>query len=180
MTVMTVPRPSNPGTELPAAFGGYWTPYARAFYTAETLGVLAQTHDAVFAAIHLQRRLPVNANVGAAELAPFYAQFGVDAKRFTDTFNSFGVDAKINRARQFATRAKIEGTPSLVVKYATLPAHCAPWPGRYSPPKLYWARTPQVRGAPTKYWGTTGSTPGVGTPDSSELVKYSSSPRFSP
>ena len=102
-------------TPVPAAFGGYWTPYARAFYTAETLGVLAQTHDAVFAAIHLQRRLPVNANVGAAELAPFYAQFGVDAKRFTDTFNSFGVDAKINRARQFATRAKIEGTPSLVV-----------------------------------------------------------------
>lgn len=100
---------------VPAAFGGYWTPYARAFFTAEALGVLPQTHDAMFAAIHLERALPVNANVGAAELAPFYAKHGVDAKRFTDTFNSFGVEAKINRARQFAAKAKIEGTPSLVV-----------------------------------------------------------------
>ncbi|KAF1687141.1 disulfide bond formation protein DsbA [Pseudoxanthomonas broegbernensis] len=100
---------------VPAAFGGFWTPYARAFYTAEALGVLAQSHDAMFAAIHLQRSLPVNPNVGAEQLAPFYARYGVDAKRFADTFNSFGVDAKINRARQFASKSKIEGTPSLVV-----------------------------------------------------------------
>lgn len=100
---------------VPGAFGGYWTPYARAFYTAEALGVLPKTHAATFRAIHLERSLPVNANVGAAELAPFYAQYGVDAKRFADTFNSFGVEAKLNRARQFAARARIEGTPALVV-----------------------------------------------------------------
>ena len=102
-------------TQVPAAFGGYWTPYARAFYAAEALGVLPQSHDAMFNAIHVQRSLPVNANVGAEQLAPFYAQYGVDAKRFADTFNSFGVDAKINRAKQFAMKAKIESTPSMVV-----------------------------------------------------------------
>ncbi|WP_372016713.1 thiol:disulfide interchange protein DsbA/DsbL [Pseudoxanthomonas sp. 10H] len=101
--------------QVPAAFGGYWVPYARAFYTAEALGVLPQSHDAMFNAIHVQRSLPVNNNVTAEQIAPFYAQYGVDAKRFTDTFNSFGVDAKINRAKQFAMKAKIEGTPSLVV-----------------------------------------------------------------
>ncbi|HET6395301.1 MAG TPA: thiol:disulfide interchange protein DsbA/DsbL, partial [Pseudoxanthomonas sp.] len=100
---------------VPAAFGGFWTPYARAFYAAETLGVLERSHEAMFAAIHLQRSLPVNANVGAEQIAPFYAQYGVDAKRFADTYNSFGVDAKVNRARQFATRVRIEGTPSMVV-----------------------------------------------------------------
>ena len=107
-------------TLVPAAFGGYWTPYARAFYTAEALGVLERSHEAMFAAIHLQRSLPVSAKVGAEELAPFYAQYGVDAKRLADTYNSFGVDAKLNRARQFASRSRIEGTPSLVVagKYA--------------------------------------------------------------
>ena len=102
-------------TLVPAAFGGYWLPYARAFYTAEALGVLERSHKAMFAAIHVQRSLPVNANVGAEQLAPFYAQYGIDAKRFADTFNSFGVDAKLNRARQFAARSRIEGTPSLVV-----------------------------------------------------------------
>src|SRR5690606_35732540 len=74
-----------------------------------------QSHGAVFAAIHLQRTLPVSASVGAEQLAPFYAQYGVDAKRFAEVYNSFGVDAKVNRARQFASRARIEGTPSLVV-----------------------------------------------------------------
>jgi thiol:disulfide interchange protein DsbA len=101
--------------QVPAAFGGYWLPYARAFFTAEALGVLPQSHDAMFNAIHVQRTLPVNPNVTAEQIAPFYAQYGVDAKRFADTFNSFGVDAKINRAKQFAVKAKIEGTPSLVV-----------------------------------------------------------------
>ncbi len=101
--------------QVPGAFGGYWTPYARAFYAAEALGVLEQSHEAMFSALHLQRSLPVNPNVTAAEIAPFYAQYGVDAKRFADAYNSFGVDAKINRARQFATKARVEGTPSIVV-----------------------------------------------------------------
>ena len=101
--------------QVPAAFGGYWLPYARAFYAAEALGVLPQSHDAMFNAIHVQRSLPVNNNVTAEQIAPFYAQYGVDAKRFADTFNSFGVDAKINRAKQFAVKTRIEGTPAIVV-----------------------------------------------------------------
>lgn len=101
--------------QVPAAFGGYWNPYARAFYAAEALGVLEQSHEAMFNALHLQRSLPVNANLTAADIAPFYAQYGVDAKRFADAYNSFGVDAKINRARQFAVKSGVEGTPSIVV-----------------------------------------------------------------
>lgn len=102
-------------TQVPAAFGGYWVPYARAFYAAEALGVLPQSHDAMFNAIHVQRSLPVNNDVTGEQIAPFYAQYGVDAKRFTDTFNSFGVDAKINRAKQFAVKTRIESTPAIVV-----------------------------------------------------------------
>ena len=101
--------------QVPAPFGGYWDPYARAYYAAEALGVLAQSNEAMFDAIHVKRTMPVGPNVGAAELAPFYAQYGVDAKRFADAYNSFGVDAKINRARQFAVKSGVEGTPSIVV-----------------------------------------------------------------
>ena len=101
--------------QVPAPFGGSWDPYARAYYAAEALGVLAQSNEAMFDAIHVKRTMPVGPNVGAAELAPFYAQYGVDAKRFADTYNSFGVDAKINRARQFAVKSGVESTPSIVV-----------------------------------------------------------------
>ena len=40
---------------------------------------------------------------------------GVDPKQFADTMASFGVAAKTNRAKQFAARSKITGTPSLIV-----------------------------------------------------------------
>ena len=39
-------------TPVPAAFGGYWIPYARAFFAAQQLGVQERTHQAVFDALH--------------------------------------------------------------------------------------------------------------------------------
>ncbi len=100
-------------TPVPAAFGGYWITYARAFYAAETLGVLEKSHDAVFKAIHIDRSLGLDAT--PEKLGAFYAQYGVDAKTFAATMQSFGVETKLNRAKQFAVRSKIEGTPSVVV-----------------------------------------------------------------
>jgi len=101
-------------TPVPAAFGGHWDPFARGFYAAETMGVVDQTHQALFRAIHLERKLAPNAN--AQQIAEFYASQGVDAKRFADTMQSFGVDAKLNRSRQFAVRSGVEGTPTLIVE----------------------------------------------------------------
>ncbi len=100
-------------TPVPAAFGGYWVTYARAFYAAETLGVLEKSHDAMFQALHVQRTLDVNAT--PEQIGAFYSKFGVDAKTFAATMASFGVETKLNRAKQFAVRSKVEGTPSLVV-----------------------------------------------------------------
>lgn len=98
---------------VPAAFGGYWVTYARAFFAAETLGVLEKTHDAMFNALHVQRSLDLNAT--PEQIGAFYAKYGVDAKTFASTMSSFGVETKLNRAKQFAVRSKIEGTPSIVV-----------------------------------------------------------------
>ena len=100
-------------TPVPAAFGGYWVTYARAFYAAETLGVLEKSHDAVFNALHVQRSLELNAT--PEQIGAFYVKYGVDAKTFANTMASFGVETKLNRAKQFAVRSKIEGTPSVVV-----------------------------------------------------------------
>jgi len=101
---------------VPAMFGGTWDDYARAFYAAETLGVQEKTHDALYNAIHTEKSLKGELGHDSVEdIAKFYAKYGVDPKAFADTMASFGVAAKTNRAKQFAVRSKVSGTPSLVV-----------------------------------------------------------------
>ena len=103
---------------VPAPFGGYWEPYAKAYYAAEAMGVQAQSHDAVFRAIHIDRTLPVQPLPTDEQLGAFYSHYGVDAKQFASTMSSFAVVGKMNRAKQFITRsfgADVATTPTLVV-----------------------------------------------------------------
>ncbi len=101
---------------VPAAFGGTWDNYARAFYAAETLGVQENTHDALYTAIHIEQTLKgERGSDSVQDIANFYGKYNVDPKTFADTMGSFGVAAKVNRGKQFAQRSKIAGTPSLVV-----------------------------------------------------------------
>lgn len=101
---------------LPASFGGTWDDYARAYFAAKTLGVQEATHEPLYAAIHIEGKLKGERGRDSVEdIAAFYAAHGVDAKRFTDTMASFGVNAQAARAKQFAMRSKITGTPSLII-----------------------------------------------------------------
>ena len=97
---------------VPAPFGGYWIPYAKAYYAAEALGLADKTHPAMFNAIHVERSqpLPTNAQIGA-----FYAKHGANAQQFASTMDSFSVNAKLKRAMQFITRSGVDATPTLVV-----------------------------------------------------------------
>ena len=101
-------------TPVPAAFGGYWTPYARAYYAAEKLGVLGKTHNAMFKALHEDGSLPIQ-NVSPEEIAAFYAKYGANAKAFAATMASPEIDAKLARSREFATASEVEGTPTVIV-----------------------------------------------------------------
>jgi thiol:disulfide interchange protein DsbA len=101
---------------VPAMFGGTWDDYARAFYAAQTLGVEDKTHEALYQAIHVDNKLKgERGRDSVQDIANFYIPYGVDPKKFADTMASFGVAAQTNRAKQFAMRSKISGTPSLVV-----------------------------------------------------------------
>jgi protein dithiol oxidoreductase (disulfide-forming) len=101
---------------VPVAFGPTWAPYAKAFYAAESKGLVDKTHDAVFTKIHLERSLPGEGQApDPAKVAAFYAGYGVDEKEFLALMNSFGVDAQVNRAKQFAMKSGVEGTPTIVV-----------------------------------------------------------------
>ena len=101
-------------TPVPAAFGGYWTPYARAYYAAAKLKVLAKTHDEVFKALHDTGSLPIQ-NASSEEIAAFYATHGADPKAFVAAMDSPATDLLLERSREFAMATGVEGTPSLVV-----------------------------------------------------------------
>lgn len=99
---------------LPAAFGGPLDVYARAFYAAEITGVLADTHDAMYEAIHRERSLPVSAEAGPAIVA-WHAARGTDPERFAAAMDNFGVNAALSRSRQVMQRWGIQATPTFVV-----------------------------------------------------------------
>lgn len=99
-------------TYVPAVFGGVWDNTARAYFAAEALGVQAKTHDAIFKAFFIDRKIKTGS---VEELAGIYAGLGVNRKKMLDTMNGFTVSSKLNRARQFAVRAGVNSTPSLIV-----------------------------------------------------------------
>ena len=101
-------------TPLPAAFGGYWMPYARAYYAAAKLRVLGKTHDAMFKALHETGSLPIQ-NASDEEIATFYKGYGADPKAFIAAMNSPATGLLLDRSRDFAMAAGIEGTPTIVV-----------------------------------------------------------------
>lgn len=101
-------------TPLPAAFGGYWMPYARAYYAAAKLRVLGKTHDAMFKALHETGSLPIQ-NASDEEIATFYKGYGADPKAFIAAMRSPATDLLLDRSRDFAVAAGIEGTPTIVV-----------------------------------------------------------------
>jgi protein dithiol oxidoreductase (disulfide-forming) len=100
---------------LAAPFGGYWQPYAKAFYTAQSLGLLDRSHDAMFNAIHVDRSMPVQPSPTNEQIGEFYAKYGVDAKQFASTMSSFAIDAKVKHVSQFIQRCGVESTPTIVV-----------------------------------------------------------------
>jgi thiol:disulfide interchange protein DsbA len=104
---------------IPAIFPNrpLWELHARAYYTAELLGVLDKTHEALFDAIHKQNQRLFDED----SLANFYAKYGVDKKLFKETMHSFGVQMKIDRAKELSRRYQIDGVPTLVIdgKYRT-------------------------------------------------------------
>lgn len=101
-------------TPVPAAFGGPWDSFARAYYAAEQVGVAQRSHAAMFKALHEQGSLPMQ-NISPDELATFYQAYGVEPAQYIAALKSEAVDQKLAAARAFARRTQIPGTPSMIV-----------------------------------------------------------------
>lgn len=91
--------------------------HSRAYYTAEALGILDQTHPAFFREFH-QRG---NYLETREKLQRFFAQFDVEEATFNSTFDSFLVNTKVQRGRDLIRRYNVAQTPTVVVngRYVT-------------------------------------------------------------
>ena len=102
---------------VPVTFGrAAWGNAAKLYYTLEATGDLARLDSEVFKAIHTDRTNLFDEK----SIFEWVAKKGVDAKKFADTFNSFGIMSKVKRADQMAQAYKVSGVPAVYVdgKYA--------------------------------------------------------------
>jgi thiol:disulfide interchange protein DsbA len=105
---------------IPIAWDNSTMPHVRIYYTLEALGKLPEMHDKVFAAIQKNRQPMLNPDA----IADFMAANGIDRKQWLDTYNSFSVAARANRAGQIWRAYKVDGTPMMAVngRFMTAPS----------------------------------------------------------
>lgn len=97
----------------PVTFGrSSWEVLARAYFAADALGIIQDTHTLMFQAIHQQgRRFP-----DAAAVAEFYASVAdVSEQDVVDAMNSFSVTSQINQANRLVSEYGVPGTPAVAV-----------------------------------------------------------------
>jgi len=101
---------------IPATFRADFAAYAQVYYAAESLGLVEQSHEEVYDAVHRFRTLPGEGQrIDEAKIAEFYSQYGVEADKFLAAMKSFSVSVKVRRATAHMEQSKIPSTPSLVV-----------------------------------------------------------------
>lgn len=116
--VKTLP-PDVEFRRVPAVFNERWGLDASIYYAMEALGLVDKLHRPLFEAIHKNRLRTDNQQ----EFSEWLTKQGVDAKKFVETVQSFGVRSKTRRAVQLTVAYKIDGTPAMAVhgRY-TIPA----------------------------------------------------------
>lgn len=102
VSLVHMPVPLQPG----------WEPFARAFYTAEVLGLGHDAHEAMFVALHDDNR-PFRS---MDDIAAVYTDFGIAPEQFLSTSQSFAVDNRMRRNRNEIIRLGVRGTPTMVVQ----------------------------------------------------------------
>lgn len=95
----------------PAIFSDLWGKHAKAFFTAEALGVGEKVHADFFDAIQNKKQKLTSED----DLAKFFAAHGVKDEDFRAAYSSFLVDAKMRQAETMAARYGITGVPAIVV-----------------------------------------------------------------
>lgn len=86
--------------------------HEQAFYIAKQLGILAQTHAALFDAIHVEDRPMATLH----EIRDLYVSVaGIDPGKFDAASSSIAVQADVKQADDLAMRDRIDSVPTLVI-----------------------------------------------------------------
>jgi thiol:disulfide interchange protein DsbA len=111
-------KPSNVSfVRLPVNFNPVAALHMRAYYAAETLGVLDKIHQPFFDEIHVKK----NPLADVEALTKFFESQGVDRKTFEETMSSFAIDTKMRKAETLVRRYQVASVPTIIVngKYRT-------------------------------------------------------------
>lgn len=111
---------------VPVAFNASMQDLQKLYYTLQALDRL-DLHPVVFRAIHDERKRLFKAD----DIADWAAEQGIDRQAFVDTFNSFGVKARVMRADELVKAYRIDGTPSFAIggRYVTSPSQTGSYQG---------------------------------------------------
>lgn len=96
---------------VPAPLNPKWMPHSKTYYALESMGLLEKHHDAIFNAIHVQKKRLFTREA----LADFLASRGVDKQTFLSNFDSFAVDMRARNAVQLGQQYQLNGVPTLTV-----------------------------------------------------------------
>jgi thiol:disulfide interchange protein DsbA len=106
---------------VPVTFGrNEWVALAKLYYTLEVMGQADKLHAKVFNAIHEGHQ-----NLMSADAASDWAaKQGLDRAKFTEIFNSFGIQSKLSAGNAKAQSFAIDGVPSLILdgRFKTSPS----------------------------------------------------------
>ena len=91
----------------------------RLYYAIEAMGKTEEYHSRIFHAMHVEHAR-VNTDDDAINLA---VKLGLDREKFVSYYNSFSVQAKVQRAIQLMTNYQITSWPNIVIdgKFITSP-----------------------------------------------------------
>lgn len=95
----------------PAIWSPKLEPYARAYYAALMLSGLDRTHNLLFEAIHLKKKTFTDEQ----DFIALFVNAGIDADKFSQAYNSFGMDSMVNQAKARVRSFRVQGTPELIV-----------------------------------------------------------------
>jgi thiol:disulfide interchange protein DsbA len=103
---------------VPLGFNPSWKILAQGYYTAQSLGIIDKSHQAMFDALHKQGKKFRSIE----DIADWYvSEFGVNKKEFLATANSFMIDGMINKGNNLAVKMNIPSTPKLVINGKFMP-----------------------------------------------------------
>jgi len=96
---------------VPALSTEAWEPFAKLFYTLETLGQLGRLHWPVYDQFHFE-----NAKLNDEKImVDWAARNGIERQKFAEVYGSPGVAAKVAQARELLKAYDVHGVPTFIV-----------------------------------------------------------------